>query len=376
MTPFRFLIRFAIFLLVFLVVAEGWLRYVTPASEQPAYRQDRQTLVYNADPSVARSGLATEGRIPHRLSRWHVNDAGWLSPFRYAKRQPGSALVALFGDSYVQGLSVPQDQHLDVVLHGDLGARVPVYAFGLSGWYLEQYVAMARFVRDTYDPSVIVILIAQGDVSQSLSSSGEFAYWYHISRSGSAYREVPPSQVYVLSRKARLARKSALVRYLRYNAQVQLPFVHGNDVQGAPTSATADAGTRTTASGPALAQAEQPLVDAALPAVRFMVGTLQADHPGVPIVFAARGDRYLPLDAVATSPLAPEMEALREVCAGRPQCHFLDLRRAFSLDWAQHHQRFEAADGAHYNARADAVAARAIADYIRASGLLNVTGRP
>ena len=68
--------------------------------------------------------------------------------------------------------------------------------------------------------------------------------------------------------------------------------------------------------------------------------------------------------------LAPEMEALREACAGHMQCHFLDLRMAFSLDWARHHEGFEALDGAHYNAHADAVAAQAIAAYIDAHGLL------
>ena len=64
------------------------------------------------------------------------------------------------------------------------------------------------------------------------------------------------------------------------------------------------------------------------------------------------------------------MEAMREACAGHAQCHFLDLRMAFSLDWARHHERFEALDGGHYNAHADAVAAQAIVAYIDAHGLL------
>lgn len=99
-------------------------------------------------------------------------------------------------------------------------------------------------------------------------------------------------------------------------------------------------------------------------------------------MFAARGDRYLPVGAVGGQPLAPEMEALREVCAGQPQCHFLDLRMPFSLDWARHHERFEAMDGAHYNAHADAVAARAIAAYVDAhhrlagSGVSSGAGSP
>ena len=372
-TPFRFLVRFTVFVLLFLAVSEVWLRYVTPASQQPAYRQSRKTLVYSADPHAVRNGLATEGRIPRRVAKWHINDAGWLSPFEYSRRQPGSALVALFGDSYVQGLSVPQNLHLDVDLHRRLGASVPVYAFGLSGWYLEQYVAMARYVRATYDPSLIVILVGEGDVGASLSAKGSYPYWYRLTRSGSGYREVPPSTIYVMGRRAALARKSALFRYLRYNAKVQLPFVHGNDVQGAPTNAAADAGAQAPGSA-AAAQAESAAVAAALPVAKYLVGRLSAENPGVPVIFAARGARYLPVGAVSSAPLQPEMEALREACAGSSQCHFLDLRMAFSLDWARHHEHFEALDGAHYNAHADAVAAQAVADYIDTHRSLAASG--
>ena len=372
MTPPRFIFRFLVFVLLFVVVAEGWLRWVMPATQQPAFHQSRTTLVYNADPKVERNGIATEGRIPRVLAPWHINAAGWFSPYDYTRRQPGGHLIALYGDSYVQGLSVPQSRHLDVDLHHDLAPGVPVYAFGLSGWYLEQYVALSRYVRTTYAPDLIVILVGQGDVGGSLRVAGGFPYWWYITPSGSSYREVAPSQVYRLGRKAALARKSALFRYLRYNAKVQLPFVHGGNVGGAPIGGD----TGVDAPRPATAQADAQAVAAALPPVRFLLARLCAANPGVPIVFAARGARYLPVGAVASSALDPEMEALREACVGSRQCHFLDLRTAFSLDWAQHHERFEALDGAHYNSHADAVAARAIAAYIEAQGLLGGAGTP
>ena len=376
MTPLRFLVRFTVFVLVFLAVSEVWLRYVTPASQQPIYRQSSKTLVYSVDPHAARSGLITEGRIPRRVATWHVNDAGWLSPYQYSKRRPGGALVALLGDSYIEGLSVSQAHHIDVDLHERLGASVPVYAFGLSGWDLEQYVAMARYVRATYDPSLLVVLTGEGDVSASVGTKGGSPHWYHIVRSGSGYREVAPSDIYVVGRKAILAHKSALFCYLRYNAKVEIPFVHGNDVRGAPTNAGADAGAAAGTADSPSAQSERALVEAQLPVARYLVARLCAADPGVPIVFAARGARYLPVGAVSDTPLTPEMEALREACAGHPQCHFLDLRMAFSLDWAHHHEHFEALDGAHYNAHANAVAAQAVADYLAAHGSLSGVKTP
>ena len=362
MTPLRLLIRFAVFVLVFVALAEGWLRYVTPANESPLYQQDPKTFLYRADPGAGNSGVFTEGRIPRRLAVWHVNDAGWLSPFEYLRRPPGRNLVAVFGDSYIEALGTPPAQHLDVDLRADLGGRVPVYAFGMNGWYLEQYVVTERYVRATYDPSLMVLLVAQGDVSASLKA--ESKYWFHIMPSGSGYREVPPGSLYTVSRQARLAHESALIRYLRYNCHLELPFMHGNDVQGAPTDAAADSW-----SSPASAAYRRRLAKV-LPAARYMIGRLCAENPGVPIVFAGRGSRYLPVDQVAATPLPPDMEALRRACVGHPQCHFLDLRMAFSLDWARHHKRFEAYDGSHFNAYANAVAARAIAGYIENRALL------
>ena len=56
---------------------------------------------------------------------------------------------------------------------------------------------------------------------------------------------------------------------------------------------------------------------------------------------------------------------------GHPQCFFLDTRYAFSRDWATHHERFEAADGSHWNAYANRVVARTLADFITEKGLLD-----
>jgi len=107
-----------------------------------------------------------------------------------------------------------------------------------------------------------------------------------------------------------------------------------------------------------------------LPASDFMVGRLCEQHPGTPIVFVAHSSRYLPVRGIADTPLFPDGRVVQAACAGRPQCSFIDLRFAFSRDWATHHVRFEAADGGHWNAYANQLVARTLADFITQNHIL------
>jgi len=108
-----------------------------------------------------------------------------------------------------------------------------------------------------------------------------------------------------------------------------------------------------------------------LPGARYLVQQLCEANPGIPIVFMSHGERYLDVGAVASTPLSPDQQAVREACRGNEQCHFLDLRLAFSRDWAAHHQRFEAVDAGHWNAYARRLVARTLADYIEEHDLLD-----
>ena len=87
-------------------------------------------------------------------------------------------------------------------------------------------------------------------------------------------------------------------------------------------------------------------------------------------------DRYLPLADIAQTPLFPDGRAMQAACEGRAQCSFIDLRYAFSRDWAAHGVRFESADGAHWNAYANRLVARTLADFITKKGLLDRVRRP
>lgn len=363
--PIRFLLSVAVFLLVFGVVAEVWFRIVMPASETPfSYQQDPAT-VYRFEPKLLTSGQYTIGRLCLRAGEWRVNLAGWNSTRDYVSAaERGRPMVALFGDSYIEGFLTDADEHIDAYLPEFLPGA-DCYAFGLSGWYLEQYVAVSAYAEERYQPDVLVIVVGGGDVRSSLREHGsESPYWWQIGARGESFEELPPTAAYAVDPRLVLAKKSALFRYLRYNAKLPLPGMQGAAVPQPAADTTASA------KGIATSAAADGEWRELLPAADFMVETLCRQHPGTPIVFAAKSDRYLPLNDIAQTPLLPDARAVRAACQGRPQCSFLDLRYAFSRDWAANGITFEAADGAHWNAHANRVVARALARHIRANGLL------
>ncbi|MCY3019803.1 MAG: hypothetical protein NTW87_12340 [Planctomycetota bacterium] len=364
----RFLVRAAVFALVLGGVAEVWLRTVMPACERPFAYQQQPSTIQRFDPTGRSSGLWTVGRLCLRGGAWRVNNAGWNSSIDYAsaaeRRRP---LIALLGDSFIEGFLTDTDRHIDAYLPKMLPGT-DSYAFGLSGWYLEQYVAVSRYAQERYQPDVIVVFIDSADVSDSLRENGVVSpFWWQIGAEGQSFEELPPTAVSVgRTRKAVLARKSALVRYLLYNAKLTLPGIHAAGIpQPATGAGTLDEGR---AAG-AVARASDAWRDL-LPAAEFMVGRLCAQNPRTPIVFVAHSDRYLPMEDIARTPLFPDGRAVEAACEGRAQCSFIDLRYVFSGDWAAHHVHFESADGNHWNAHANRLIARTLADFITRKGLL------
>jgi hypothetical protein len=365
--PIRLLLSLALFGLVFAGVAEVWFRTVMPACETPLSFQQQPPTIQRFDPIGPINGLYTVGRLCRSGGEWRTNSAGWNSSVDYVsaaeRKRP---LIALFGDSYIEGFLTDADQHIDAYLP-EMLPGTDSYAFGLSGWYLEQYVAVSRYASEYFQPEVLVIFINVADVSDSLRENGIHSpFWWQVGARGASFEEFPPTAVYTASRKAALAKKSALINYLRYNAKLALP--------GMRNAAIPQPATSVGAPGEGVANGAMPPADDAwrdlLPAADFMVGRLCDQHPGTPIVFVACSDRYLPVQDIAGAPLFPDGQAVRVACQVRPQCSFIDLRYAFSRDWASHHLRFEAADGGHWNAYANRLVARTLAGFVTQNELL------
>ena len=113
--------------------------------------------------------------------------------------------------------------------HGRLAARLNgtarVYSFGVSGAPLSQYLAYARYVRDTFRPAGLAIVIIDNDYDQSLAKYGFQGGKHQFVERGGGRLALERSDLEFRPR-YRLVRGSALVRYLAINLGLARERIH------------------------------------------------------------------------------------------------------------------------------------------------------
>lgn len=95
-----------------------------------------------------------------------VNNDGFLSDADYA---PGGHGIAIVGDSYVQGSAIATDRNLAAQLRRRIDHR-DVFALGISGANLPDYVATVQWAVARYRPSAVVVVVTAGDVADAFAS--------------------------------------------------------------------------------------------------------------------------------------------------------------------------------------------------------------
>ena len=92
----------------------------------------------------------------------------------------------------IEGFPTDVDEHVDAYLQGLAGEAADVYAFGRSGWYLAQYVALARYAG-RLRPDTYVVFINDQDLHDSLRENGvKTPYAYQINPGGRGLQELQP----------------------------------------------------------------------------------------------------------------------------------------------------------------------------------------
>ncbi|MYJ03397.1 MAG: hypothetical protein F4061_03395 [Acidobacteria bacterium] len=144
-----------------------------------------------------------------------VNNFGFVNDQDYDPDGTG-ALLAVIGDSFVEAFRVPFEH----TCHGRLAARLNgtarVYSFGASGAPLSQYLAYAGYVRDTFRPAGLAIVIIDNDFDQSLAKYGLQRGKHQFVERGGGRLALERSDLEFRPR-YRLVRGSALARYVAIN---------------------------------------------------------------------------------------------------------------------------------------------------------------
>ena len=180
----------------------------------------------NFDPQAEPSGHFTSGRLAQQRSRWRINRLGWNSAYEYTPEEAaGRPIVAITGDSQIEGFYVDHSEHIIRQTESLSGGRIIGYSFGIAGYKLAEYVQVARYLaHHKMQPSVFVMYINRGDVWRSVLDLGGVAGTAspRLKLDGDAVRLVP-GVVYQPPGVRRLFRGIALARYFVFNARLN-PF--------------------------------------------------------------------------------------------------------------------------------------------------------
>lgn len=271
-----------------------------------------------------------------------TNNFGQPAPFDY---EPGDECVALIGDSFVEG----QLNWYADTLQGRLAQYLgPVYAFGLGGNSLSDYLALARSVTRSFHPRALVFLVVDGDIIESMDrDQGHFRFV-----PGARGMELAFTPLQPLSWRGHLLRKigeSSLLYYVFSNlrarpADLKFSWRHVTD--------TPHAAPRSSRQGPYRA-----IVDA------FVEGVAATGVPPARVVLVLDSDRYALYDAhLASVPKdAPPARALLASEARRRGFTVVDMDATFRADWNVHHRTFDYYPmDRHWNAHGNALAAARI----------------
>lgn len=151
------------------------------------------------------------------VTRKHVNNYGFLNDQNYSPEDK-DPLLAIIGDSYVEASQVENSSSMHGILSQEAAGKGRIYSFGASGSPLSTYLAYADYAAKEFHVNALVFIIVGNDFDESLTrykNTPGFHYFSDVSDRLDLVRiDYQPTLI------KRLARRSALVRYMELNVQM------------------------------------------------------------------------------------------------------------------------------------------------------------
>src|SRR4029079_3184572 len=140
---------------------------ILPASEWPYRRtitpQDNVVRYIYKDAPMYATGISRIGFPERYAARYTINHEGWNSTKEYVSVKNNKKRIAVIGDSFVDALQVNVDRCFAELLEQELNQRkqqpVEVYRFGFGNSGLSQYLNVLRYVKQKFDPDIVIVSI-------------------------------------------------------------------------------------------------------------------------------------------------------------------------------------------------------------------------
>ena len=349
-------------LVVLVFVVEMTVTYLIPAAQFPVYYYDPEDQILRFSTNDQRDGVFTIGTMAQQRGRWRINNMGWNSAIDFVpvKRAPR---IVIIGDSYVEALQVNVEDSIAGQLRRMVSPEVEVYAFGISGASLSQYVQMARYARSHFEPDLVVINVVHNDFDESLCAVKRQTGMLCLDDDGPAIREAPivpyqPNTVF------RLARRSAAIRFFTANLKLtdRIQQLFARQVPYDRYNANVDA-EKVTSQRRRISKVTD-----------YVLSTLKREMGDIPVMFlidAPRRDIYA--GTLRESSVAWLNEHLKNQCE-KFQFRFIDLTDEFSRIFDVTRIQFESEFDWHWNERGHLAAAFEVYRKLEALGLIEMSG--
>ena len=257
----------------------------------------------------------------------YTNNYGHLAPFDFVKN---SRPVLVLGDSFIEAQMLRYPDTLQGQLERRIGANVPVYGMGFSGNSIAEYLAIARMAKDEFQPRAAVILMIDGDISESIGASPNHYFF--------EFKDGQPKLQYQAFRGMSVARRireplgdSALYRYVFSN----LRFTPGN-LMSWPSVAPTIAEERNVQVN---LSRERSVVDLFLG--EFSVQSGIPPHCTVFLFDSDRTELYESGHGTRASTDSVELSRYFTRRAEQAGYNVIDLKTKFASHYRLHHQRFD-----------------------------------
>ena len=347
----------------------------------PVYDPPRRMAVNSANPVLRfepdREFLWSTGWNFPIVNAGKTNNFGFVSDFDYHPDAAGP-LLAVIGDNYVEAAMVSFAQTCAGRLATKLAGRARVYAFGMSGSPLSQYLAFADYARDTFRPHGLAVIIIANDYDESLLKYRPVPGFHYFVKGGDGRLQLERTD-FEQTFLQRLIRAAALARYFAGNADVRHAGEHvrrtlsswwetlsGGEEEREP-SQVAGHGERepsvvAASAAPELLRVTESkrVVDAFLDRLPEASGLDPAR-----IAFVVEGMRPNLYDTTRLEEAAGSFRDLMRryfmVEASRTGYEIIDLQPVMIAHYAEHQERFEWPQDGHWNALGHELCSGAVA---------------